>query len=360
MKNILSSLLQTGKAHRLYLLILGLGLVVAFQLNRCNCTTPLGDFQRIVAILCVGVSLISFLAVLNANQLNIPRINWIGFGLLASMIFNAFFLRFHPSDVSILFTSVARLTEVMVLLSIVFWIGNLSLTNLQTISFTVALTLGISILLIYQQSLLNDSLLHTNLMLVVTSVRSVTLLVAFISLVALYQPQRKNIIFSYRDIRMSLLLLIPQEISYLLSDLISTVLAVYGDVLTVCFYFYLYRVIFISLVRYPYQVLSEQKALLSVTAEQMNALSQVIRNAKMTDQNKHLYIRQLSHELKNPLNVLYCGVQLIRAYSSHEDIESPKLQGHLEAMEKNCNQLVELIDSMVSNLTAEADDGTPL
>lgn len=348
--------LVKSKFSGLFLLIAGLP--IALFTNSLLDWTTIEEIHIFVLNLCTAMAFTGFLIAIHSAQSRLSEFMWISVGFLAIVIYNASYMSLYPAEFSEVFRNLARVTEAMILLSVVFKVDPPHLPKLFYIFLTAALSVGISLFLIYFRSMVESVFTnYFNLYLLTSVVRSIIVLISVISLFALTpQLERKGYV-SYLDLRLALLVNIPRELILLFVGSITPFWEIYGNLLTLFFYYFLYRAVISSSLNYPHYMLKQQMDRLESVSSHIVTLNQKLEAADMEINKKNGYLATLSHDLKNPISVLYGGIQLLAMYYSRDTISNrDKLSSYLETMEKNCDQMANLLDSVAPKANVETDD----
>ena len=85
---------------------------------------------------------------------------------------------------------------------------------------------------------------------------------------------------------------------------------------------------------------------ISATAQ---AFDSMVKSIEKFDAMKTQFFTNISHELKTPLNVIYCSSQLLSNVQSTLDFDNlkSKVSTHLKVVNQNCNRLIRLINNIL-------------
>lgn len=314
------------------------------------------NIHELIIVLCVMVAFISFLVVFHTKQLRRPILNCLHLSLLSIIGFYALYLWFQPVEISLVFWALSRFGEVMVLLSMIYIYVQLPFFGLRMMMFSLTVALGASLFLISRWDNLDELCLTCGLSPFHITFHALIVMGGLIGLILLSQPANRISHFSYQNLRIGLFIIAVRELFLFLSGYFKGPFPLYADVLTLILYYLIYRTLVVDLIKFPYQFLIEQNEQLEKSMNRLFLLNQEAEVQSRTSVDRSQYVRRISHELKNPVSVLYGCIQLIGYYAEHEqETGSAKLQTHLTAMEKNCDQLIELIDKIGRTISPESE-----
>lgn len=315
------------------------------------------NIHELIIVLCIMVAFISFLVVFHSNQLRHPILNSLRFSLLSIIGFYALYLWFEPDGISLGFWALSRFGEVMILLSMIYLYAQLPVSGLRMTMLSLTVTLGASLFLIDRRENLDELCLSCGLSPLLITFHALIIIGGLIGLILLYQPANRISLFSFRNLRVGLAIIIIRELFLLFDYYLAFPFPIIADGMTLILYSLIYRTFVVDLIKYPYRALIEQNEQLEKSMNRLLLLSQEAQVQSSTSVERARYIHKISHELKNPISVLYGGLQLIGYYTEREDeTGTAKLQTYLTAMEKNCDQLIELIDKIGRTIGPDSEE----
>jgi PAS domain S-box-containing protein len=223
-----------------------------------------------ISSICIGVA--TFLIIWNKREDENNINDILGYGFFMVSIFDFIHTYYYKdfilnnifkNELTIRFWLLARLTEVIILMifSFVPYTKNLKRNIMMVGTFIVT---GGLILILYAVSnlprLINIFYGPTEIK---VALEYSVIIIAIFVLFKLKQNLKKDHIIKFNYLFLCTLLIIPSEICFILFNNSSSFWVVFGHVLKIASYIYLYKGVFQSLINYPYDKLGENNQRLS-------------------------------------------------------------------------------------------------
>ena len=118
-----------------------------------------------------------------------------------------------------------------------------------------------------------------------------------------------------------------------------------------------YIMIFMALIAYMINYVKILHNLVNQKTKNLN--KQLEENKRLSkeiidkEKFKNDYFVNLSHELRTPINVIISTSQLINRISMNKTITSEKLQGYMNIISRNCNNLLKIISDIIDSSKIE-------
>ncbi|MHC1685926.1 MAG: MASE3 domain-containing protein [Clostridiaceae bacterium] len=220
--------------------------------------------------ICIGVA--TFSVILNIKKAENSINNVLGFGFLIVSIFDfmhTYYYKFvilnsiTKGELSIRYWMLARIIEGLILVIFSYKTYSVKINKYITLTGTILITSFLLYILHLQSEWLPDlydsnGVTETKIML--------EYLVILMAILALYKVrsnlQKENII-RVKYLYLCILLIIPCEISFTLFENSGSFWVVFGHVVKIFSYYFLYKAIFQSLIYYPYEKLKDNNQVLS-------------------------------------------------------------------------------------------------
>lgn len=123
---------------------------------------------------------------------------------------------------------------------------------------------------------------------------------------------------------------------------------------------FIYILIILALIyRYKNKVKALDKLVIKKTnmlKTELDANNELLNKTIELEKSKSNYFVNLSHELRTPLNVINATIQLVDDSSKRNvELGMDKVEYHMNVINKNCNQLLGLIDNIIDSTKLEQD-----
>lgn len=234
-------------------------------------------------LVCVMISVATFLLVWNTYSERIGLIQFIGFGFIAVAVFDLFHTYYffgvralnqgYP-DLSTRYWIIGRLVEAVVLYLVSRGVRQGLVVNKWIVLGVVsAFSFGIALLVFHYPRIMPVMLNAEGLTPAKIALEYVVIAITVLTLYNLKDKLKEDTLVSYRHIYMALLLIIPAELLFTLFKVVTSVYSTYGHVIKVVYYYYLYRAVFVSAVADPYRKLAVEHQRLEVKSQELQAMT---------------------------------------------------------------------------------------
>lgn len=279
-----------------YFLVLIVGYLIALI------STPLFWYKNVylvhtvMELFCIFIALSAFLIVWHSYEDTNGAFRKLGFGLLAVAIFDSFHTYFWLSplvsiqlniDLSVKFWVIGRFVESFIILYLSISGEEKTGSKWEKLFCVLFFTCGLSYMIILNPDILPHMYLKQGLTTSKIFSEYVIIIISLLSLYNLKYKIRGENYNTYSYIFISLLFVIPAELSFTKYNVINGFYVMYGHVLKLVYYYYLFKAGYVCSIEYPYQKLAE------ACSEQENA------NAR---------INEISYTLKDTLDALPIGI----------------------------------------------------
>ncbi|MBR0598165.1 MASE3 domain-containing protein [Sinanaerobacter chloroacetimidivorans] len=320
--------------------------------------------HSILELICIYIEISIFLITWSTYK-NIPNILYmVGFGFLAVSVmdfFHGYYSIATPlfqqgyEDLAARYWILARLLAAVSLFSMSLNLKIKRVNKITMLIFTVLFSIGLSYLLMKYPGIFPLMRLGSGLTWVKIGMEYVIIAITFLSIHYINVKHCEESVFLNQNILMVLLLIIPTEFIFTLTDDPSSLFYHYGHILKVISFFYLYRGIVTNIITFPYSELEAKCRKLEEKVNEINCLRDAKCIAEMDSQNKSEYIANMSHELRTPLNVLLSGIQLFELYMNGDSSpKTRKMMKHLQSMKQNCLRQLRLVNNLIDTTKIDA------
>jgi len=337
-----------------YLKVLAIDFVISIILYFALWKVNVYAVHSILESLCLFIAAAIFLIVWNtANEIPDKK-PFLGFAILPILIFDAFHVYLfavpidsgiQSSDFAIKFWILARLTEVIVL-----YIVSLSIPIIKTskwiyLATAIAIPFAIAVLMIEYPDILPDLLTESGLTSVQKVAEIAVVFIAFLSLLNIKKEMHNEFVKTYRYLLMVPLIIIASQIMFIIPNSPSSISWIYGHVLKITYYYYLYKEVFVSYVKYPYKMMEDKNKKLQEAYHQLelNRQEEERKHSLLIQQEKLALLGQMGagivHETRNYLTTIKGSCQLMEVMTKESN-----LLKHV----KKINKSIDEIDSIIS------------
>ncbi|MCX7749721.1 MAG: ATP-binding protein [Clostridia bacterium] len=225
-----------------------------------------GFVHTLVELLCIFIALSTFMIVWHNFEHTNMESRVLGFGFLCVAFFDILHtynfpqLGFYPKgyyDLSMWYSIYGRISEVVVLLISVKFIPALKLINKWTaLIISASTTCGAAFLLFKAQEVLPKLFIHEKGLSPWKVILEYFIILLFIICIYFIKDKVNNKhIIGYNYILFGIFFIIPAQICFTVYKTTDTYIFVLGHLFKLLFYYYLFKGIFISSVKYPYEKL---------------------------------------------------------------------------------------------------------
>ncbi|HYE84183.1 MAG TPA: MASE3 domain-containing protein, partial [Clostridia bacterium] len=243
--------------------------------------------HTIVELLCIYIALSSFFIIWNSYKETVETYHLIGFGFLAVAVFDCFHTYYWIAagtttpeyrDLTTKYWMIGRLAEALVLAAVSMKLGKYRLNKWKGLLFVLGGSAGLSLLLLLFPGLLPVMLGKSGLTPVKILLEYAVIALAVFSLYKLKDELDNENGISYKYIFMSLLFIIPAELSFTLYTEVNGFYNLYGHILKIICYYNLYRAVYVSSVEYPYKRLAEAYEKLEEKNTRIKEISDILND----------------------------------------------------------------------------------
>lgn len=265
-----------------YILILLIGVLTSYILFKTVWNDKVALFHSISELVCIFISLASFLTLWLTYGKGFASSNIVGFGLLAVAIFDLLHIYFYlslkhhsgsPTEISTRYWIMVRFIEAVVLFVSTTRLNRIRLGRRISLIIAILMTLALSVLtLVYHITATFYFSAETSG--IIQSVFEYIIIISLIiSLLAIRKKLKYTKLPSYRYIYLAVLLIVPSEILFTFFKNTASYFNVLGHTLKILCYLCLFRGIFVNAVNYPYHSL--KKAIIKLK-ESRNDLKDIL------------------------------------------------------------------------------------
>jgi len=317
--------------------------------------------HTILELICAFISIATFLVVWNTYEKNPGLNNILGYGFLSVAVFDIFHTYFffaaqvldqgYP-DLSFRYWIIGRLVEALILLIVSSKEKGFALNKWIMLIITLAFSIGTSLLLLYFPEILPVMITEGGLTPAKISLEYVVIALTFINLYKLRNKLDDETVVSYRYIYIALLIIIPAEFLFTLYREITSFYMIYGHILKIFYFCFIYRAVFVSTITYPYNKLDIERGQLGgketqVTGGPSDFTDFEEQQDKMMQQEKLALLGQVStgivHETRNYLTTIKGSCQLIDMLTNEEVVKN-----YTSMIKKNIDEVNRIISEFLS------------
>lgn len=233
---------------------------------------------------CIFIAIAIFLITWSTYEEKINRNYLIGFGFLAVVVFDSFHLYYFFSakvfnsnyiGLPMRYSMLGKLAEVLVLLIVSLRLKKFQLNKWIGLLVTILFSIGISVVVLYSFEILPIIKTREGINTVKLTLRYIIIVFAIISIYNLQKNPENKSIASYRYILIVMLIIIFREVTLMLLRNYQSFSVVYGNVLEMVYYYYLYKAVFTSSVTYKQNRIENE----NVQLKNLQFQTQIILNA---------------------------------------------------------------------------------
>lgn len=289
----------------------------------------LGIYHTILEIICIFMAASVFMAVWHNYERNQFSTCLLAFGFLSVAIFDAlhafYFLKLNLTassyfDLSTRYWVFGRVVQSLIILISTYPIKFKPKKNLGCI-VTIVITASLSYFAISYHDYLPILLTTEGVTPIKIFLEYVTIILFLVSLFRLKKHMYYESSISYAYIILSILLMIPSELSFTLYNSVESEIWTFGHILKITSYYFLFKAIFTNTITYSYEKLEEEHKKLDEAYMQIKE-----EQIRVQQQEKLALLGQMGagivHETRNYLTTIKGRAQLIEVISRDEAIES--------------------------------------
>lgn len=316
-----------------YVEALIIGFIAAFIIYNTFWKYDINIVHSILESLSLFIGVAIFLITWNTIN-EIPDLNHIlGFAILAVVIFDAchmylFSITFNPlvesGDLTLKFWYLARLTKVIALF---LMSANISITKFNrwtNLIVTIIFAVGTSLALIRYYKLIFPFYTEYGFTWQHKVAEALIIILVILSLFKMRNKINDDIIMGNRHFFMALLIMISAQVILIFPTNYHSINCLYALILKIISYYFLYKSVFVSCVKYPYKMLEDRNKKLQEAYEQLERKKQeeLRKENILLQQEKLALIGQMGagivHETRNYLTTIKGTCQLLESMAMED------------------------------------------
>lgn len=337
-----------------YVKILAVGLIISIILYFAFWNVDIGVIHSVFESICLFIAAAIFLIVWNTMNEIPDKKHFLGFAILPILIFDACHIYvfavsigsgIESSGHAIKFWILARMIEVIVLYIVSLKIPINIINKWICLFASIAIPVAAVIMMIKYPYIFSNLLLESGPIPVLKIPGIIVILIALLSLINIKREMHNVQKNMYRYLLMVPLILIAAQIMYILYNELYSVSWIFGHVLKITYYYYLYKAVFVSYVKYPYNVMKEKNRELQEAYHQLeiNRQDEARKHNILLQQEKLALLGQMGagivHETRNYLTTIKGSCQLMEVMTKELNILK-----HI----RKINKSVDEIDNIIS------------
>lgn len=337
-----------------YVKTLFVGLIISIILHFALWNIDIGVIHSILEGLCLFIAAAIFLIVWNTMNEIPDKKHFLGFAILPILIFDASHIyvfsvplgsNVESSDLAIKFWILARLMEVIVLYIISLRIPIINVNKWICLFVSISIPAALVIMMIEYPYMFPNFFSESGLTLVQKISEVAVILIALLSLLNIKKEMKNEYLNMHRYLVMVPLVIIAAQIMFILPNWPASVSWIFGHVLKITYYYYLYKAVFVSYVKYPYNVMKEKNRELQEAYHQLeiNRQEEARKHNILLQQEKLALLGQMGagivHETRNYLTTIKGSCQLMEVMTKELNILK-----HI----RKINKSVDEIDNIIS------------
>lgn len=230
-------------------------------------------YHTVFELICIFVAISLFLVVWHIFYRISPVDNLVGFGFLIVAVFDLFHVYYFPElnfyppghyDLTVRYWILGRLTEAFILLAATTRQLHFKLNKWVGLVISLAFACGTSFLVLPSTALFPVLLTETGGITTAKIILEYIVIIIFLlSILNLRNNLENKDILTYRYIFVALLLAIPAELCFTAYKTIDSFFMIWGHLLKMAYYYYLFRGTFVSAITYPYEKLEVAESYMS-------------------------------------------------------------------------------------------------
>ncbi|MCX8131766.1 MAG: ATP-binding protein [Clostridia bacterium] len=320
--------------------------ILAFTLWQSNTSL----LHTVLELTCVFIAMSSFLVVMFTYQVNSVPSRVIGFGFLAVAIYDIFHTYHFPTlglypenyiDLSTRYWILGRFTEAVILIISSTKIIKIKYTRLKSVFITLLSSFSASLIILNFPGIM--PVLYTESGITISKIVMEYIVIAlfFVSMLFTFNMVKNKGIITYEYICMAVLLIIPAELCFTLFKSITSFTNIFGHILKIVYYFYLFMGIFASAVTYPYLTINKFKKSLE---ESRNDLKEILNSLPLAVITYEIGGRISFANIK-AYDMLECEAADLLGLTLEEMSSkfSPENRNLFQELSKNSNQIQSIV-----------------
>ncbi len=277
-----------------YLLILLFSYIIAFLATPVLWEKNVHLVHTLMESMCIFIALATFLIIWNTYKKSFSANHILGFGFLAVAVFDSFHAYYWFAarelaqgylDLTTRYWIIGRLIEALVLVVVSLTNRELHINKWIGLFFVLVFSFGLSLVILFFPSIMPAMLTENGPSHVKIAMEYVVIALTVFSLYNLKDKSKDENPISYKYLTIALLFIIPAELSFTLYNGITSFYNMYGHILKIICYYYIYKAIYVSCIEYPYKKLEEAYDKLEKTNKKISeidkTLNDTLRNGKL-------------------------------------------------------------------------------
>jgi len=346
--------MERKKEIHQYIHSLGIGFIISVILYLALLKVCVKVVHSLLEIVCAFIAVAIFLIVWNTMDEISDQKHFLGFAILPVLIFNICHIYVFAVPLTsgidatgfvIVFSVLARLTEVVALYIISLRLPMLNTNKWICLFIATVIPFAMVMMIINLPFIFPDLLtgpIFTLAYIVAEMVVIINALMSFVNLKGKINNYSEEI---YRYLLTAPFIIVAAQIMFILSDGSFSISWMYEHVLKIIYYYYLYKSVFVSYVKYPYKMMKDKNKELEEAYHQLELSKQEEARKQniMLQQEKLALLGQMGagivHETRNYLSTIKGSCQIIEVITKESNI--------LKHVSK-INKSVDLIDGIIS------------
>lgn len=286
--------LNTGRAvnhfkslYARYIFILFVSYIIAVQTAPLLWEKNIYLVHSIMELVCIFIAFSTFLITWNTCKNSLEPDHLVGFGFVAIAVFDTFHTYYwfaakelgigYP-DLSARYWIISRLFEALLLLFFSMQKTGLRINRWLGLILVLAFSAGISLVVLFFPGIMPVMLTDNGLSRAKIILEYIVIVFTLLALYGIKDRLKADSIISYKNMFMAMLFIIPAELSFTMYDNITSIYNMYGHILKILCYYYIYRAVYASCVDYPYRKLAEAYGKLEMTNEKIKETDEILSN----------------------------------------------------------------------------------
>lgn len=286
-----------------YILILLFSYMLAFLAKPVLWEQHSNILHTLLELVCIYIALSSFFIIWNTYEKSFYENRILGFGFLSVAIFDSFHTYYWfviselsqgASDLIARYWIVGRLVEALVLFVISLRNRELRMNKWIGVLIVLIFSFGLSLAILFFPALMPVMLTENGLTSAKIALEYVVIGLSAFSLSKLKNKFKDENSISYKYVFTALLFIIPAELSFTMYKELNSFYNMYGHILKMVCYYFLYKAVYVSSIEYPYKKLEEAYDKLEKASKKVNEIDEILnetlRNGKL------LYLNEVKKE----------------------------------------------------------------
>ncbi len=340
-----------------YIFVLIIGFIISVILYYTLWESHIYAIHTFLEAVCLFIGASTFLIAWNTADKMFKTNYIIGYGFLSVAIYDAYHAYLFVSqslahdifmDLNMKYWILGRFCEAIVLYLVSLNALNLKLNKWLALTIAMIIPFGTAAIIYEFPWVFPAMITVEGSTLAKGAIEFIIILLIFLSIVNLSKHFDHDSPVSFRHFYMALIIAIPTEMMFIAFSSIYSFNIVYGHVLRVFYYYYIYRSVFVAYVEYPYEKMQLEKIKLEEAYRQLEESKHEIlrRQDVLMQQEKLALLGQMGagivHETKNYLTTIKGSCQLISLLTKEEGTIK-----HAKKISKNVDEMDQIISKFL-------------